>query len=480
MPTLKKTISRYLVLLAAVCVTLMVIVIVCLECSSEQRHTYEASVETLSRIEQILKENSRDAQKTEADYRQTCLNNAEAIAYIIEGNHELIRNITGLKNIAKAVGVDEIHIFDETGKLIYGTKPEYYGLTFDSGEQMRFFKPMLEDKTLQLVQDLVPNTAAGELMQYSAVWGRKGDHIIQVGMKPTNAMKVTESSEISYIFSLFWVNPECNYYAIDSETGTVVGSTALASVGQPAEDYGLGIDKLKAPGEGFFSDVNGHRSFCITKKSSGNYLVRVVSVAELYRRIPGVAVMLTLALTVAVAVLCFATAKCTNKYVIDKLREVNDKLYSIAMGNLDEQIDITDSMEFAELSRYLGIMIKSLLNSNNRMSFVLSKMNIYIGVYEYNRSMKRVRYTEYLPALLTLESEEMERIASDFSLFNAHMDDIRKHPVPGKPGVYRLSEGSSQMVRLEEVNEHNEIIGVVINASHSILEKPETSETKQK
>lgn len=471
MPTLKKTISRYLVLLAAICIAVMVVMIVFLECSSERRYAYRSSVETLSRIEQLLEENSRDVEKTQEDYRQACLNNAEAIAYIIEGNHKLIHDPPGLKDVAKVVGVDEIHIFDAAGRIISGTTPEYYGYTFDSGEQMKFFKPMLTDKTLRLVQDVTPNTAEGKPMQYAAVWDRKSDHIVQIGMEPDSVRKVTEKNELSYFFSMFWVNPECNYYAIKAATGKIVGSTIQESVGQDSAEFGLSLEKLASPSDGFFSDVNGQRSYCVTRLVAENYLVRVVSEAELYRRIPIVTLLLVLALTVAVVVLCLATAKCTNRFVIDKLREVNDKLYSIAMGNLDEEIDVKDSMEFAELSRYLDIMIKSLLDSNNKISYVFSKVDIYAGVYEYNRSMERVRYTEYLPTLLALENEQMEHIASDYTLFKEHIDKIRSHPVPGRPGVFRLSEGSSQLVRLEEVRDQSEILGVVISASDELLEK---------
>ena len=68
-----------------------------------------------------------------------------------------------LKRIAALMEVDEIHIFDKTGRIVAGTHPEYYDYTFDSGEQMSFFKPMLEDRSLKLVQDVTPNTAEGKM-----------------------------------------------------------------------------------------------------------------------------------------------------------------------------------------------------------------------------------------------------------------------------------------------------------------------------
>lgn len=46
---------------------------------------------------------------------------------------------------------------------------------------MRFFAPMLTDKSLKLVQEVTPNTAEGKMMQYSALWSKDRHFIVQVG-----------------------------------------------------------------------------------------------------------------------------------------------------------------------------------------------------------------------------------------------------------------------------------------------------------
>ena len=92
------------------------------------------------------------------------------IAYIIQEKPSILEDIEELKQIAAMVEVDEIHFFDKSGRIYAGTHPEYYDYTFDSGEQIGFFKPMLKDYSLKLVQKITPNTAEGKMMQYSAVW----------------------------------------------------------------------------------------------------------------------------------------------------------------------------------------------------------------------------------------------------------------------------------------------------------------------
>ena len=73
---------------------------------------------------------------------------------------------------------------------------------------MRFFKPMLNDKGMKMVQGIKTNTAENKLMQYSAVWNSTGEFIVEVGFEPVNVSKVTAKNELPYIFSQLCVNPD--------------------------------------------------------------------------------------------------------------------------------------------------------------------------------------------------------------------------------------------------------------------------------
>lgn len=186
MQTLREMIGRYMQMIVLVIVVAILFVTIISEILLEQRYARETAERMFYQMEQVLEENQRDLAKVEEEYSQTCLYSAEAIAYIIESHPSVLGNVEELREIAEFLEVDEIHIFDTTGRIFTGTHPEYYDFTFDSGEQMRFFKPMLEDKSLRLCQDITPNTAEQKLMQYSALWSENGEFIVQVGMEPVN------------------------------------------------------------------------------------------------------------------------------------------------------------------------------------------------------------------------------------------------------------------------------------------------------
>ena len=465
MRTLKSIISRYILVLALCSITIMLGLIVVIQAVTEQHRAYDQAMRTFSQMEQVLEENRRELAKSEQEYHQTCLNNAETIARILEGEPGLIYDVDGLKELARITEVDEIHIFDSTGCIFAGTHPQYYGYTFDSGTQMNFFKPMLADHTLQLVQEITPNTAEGKQMQYSALWSRTENFIVQVGMEPLRVLEATRKKELSHIFSLFSVSTEAHYYAVDAETGEIVGATIPEYEGRLASELGMDLEQIETRGQGFFALINGQRFFCVFKREDDSYLGRAVSCRELYQRIPAVVFLLAASMTTIVLILSCAITYYINHFVVRKLQSINRTLHAISMGDVEARVDIQSSLEFTELSRYLNGMIKSLLDSNKKMSYVLSKTNMYIGVYDYYTPLNKVRFTEYLPRILQIEPAQLERLAADYGAFRAYLDGLRCRPVPGEVSVYELAGEPPRYVKLEEIREQGEVMGVAIDVT---------------
>jgi len=275
--------------------------------------------------------------------------------------------------------------------------------------------------------------------------------------------------EPAYIFSLFCIDPEADFYAIDMESEEIVGTTVAENAGKTPEELGFDLDRIKMDHPEFHAMINGQNSYCIFKKVGSHYLGRAIPSRELYQRIPTTIFQLAVCLYLIALTLSYAVTSYINNYVVEKIQDVNLKLESITEGNLNATFNIRSSLEFSELSDYLNSMIQSLINNNKKMSYVLSKTNLYIGVYEHNHRKKNVRYTEYVPRILALDEPKMEQLSSDYDSFRAFLDEIRRNPVPGESGIYRLGEPSNRYVRLEETKEHEDIFGVLIDVTDSML-----------
>lgn len=465
MKTLKKTIHKYMYQLTFIFVIIILLVVLYVLLRVEQKRAYENSMQTFMIINNRLEENEAGLAAAEEEYRQTCLHNAEIVARILDDEPELQTDRSSLIELAESLEIDEIHIFDATGRIVAGTHPEYYDYTFDSGEQMWFFKPMLEDKSLQLVQDITPNTAENKLMQYSAIWNKSGEYIVQIGMEPINIQQATEKNEMSYVFSSIKMNAEAAYYGFDADTGIISGSTNTASIGNSIESLGLDLSRIKSDSNGFHASVNGEWSFCCFKQEGDIYLGRIVSIRMIYQRVPLTMLIISVCLLVMYSVLTLTVMKHIDRYVVDEIHDINDKLKLITNGDLHQTFDVKNSLEFHELSTYLNAMLKSILDNNVKMAHVLNKTNLLIGIYEYNDAAEKVRYTEYVPQIFSLSAGEMETLASDISGFQQFIEKLHTNIAPQEPNVYMVGE---KYIKLDEIQIEADTFGVVMDVTAEI------------
>lgn len=266
------------------------------------------------------------------------------------------------------------------------------------------------------------------------------------------------------------MNLEADYYAINIASGEIVGSTNLECVGKHMTEIGLDENAFPEYEKGAHAYVDGRNAYCVFQQAGDNYIGRVIANRDLYQRIPETTVALVICLAaVAIALNC-AVTRYMNRYVVDGIEAINEKLGRIAEGNLDEVIAVQSSVEFAKLSSYINTMKQSLLDSSRKMSYVLRKTNMYIGVYEYNEHMKRVRFTEYIPRILALDEQEAEQLSSDVVSFRQFIDEIRQNRVEGEEDIFGVKD---RYVRLEEIRDHNGIFGVVIDVTESVRKRKE-------
>ncbi len=142
-------------------------------------------------LESVLTESHKD------DY----IIRAKTVSYIIEHNASAETDVEELRKIASIMKVDEIHLFDETGTIYGGTIEKYYGMNMDSGDQIAYFKPMLDNRNLAMCQDMTPNTAESKTMMYALVWREDQKGMIQIGLKPSRLMNELSSYSVDEMIS---------------------------------------------------------------------------------------------------------------------------------------------------------------------------------------------------------------------------------------------------------------------------------------
>ena len=172
--------------------------------TGNQVQAYRTADVLISQVENILSNNERKTDTLTEALKENYITKAKAVAYIVDHVPETENNLAELKRIAELMSIDEIHIFDDTGRIYSGTVTIYYGYSFESGEQMAFFTPMLDDRSLSMCQDVTPNTAENKSMMYAICWNDSGNKMIQIGIEPLRLL-----DELPMIF--LRSSPDCRH-----------------------------------------------------------------------------------------------------------------------------------------------------------------------------------------------------------------------------------------------------------------------------
>lgn len=467
MQSLKELIQKESKKITLFIIFFLMIIVTFFNCITAKKEANYTAQTTFYHIEQILNENQKDLNKQKKEYRQTCIDNAQAVAYSLQENPDALYNIDELKKIAQYVEVDEIHIFNKQGVIISGTHPEYYGYSFDSGKQLSFFKPLLSNQNLQLTQKIMENTASHIKMQYSALWSENKEFIVQVGMNHENASKATKKNQLSYLFKLFRVNNEAQYYAINSKNHKIVG-TIHHHIGDVASSIGLKDTQIKEAKNGFFTEIDGQLSYCVSKKIKNNYIYCIIPVRVLFKEVPKNCLEMIVCLIIISILFRLLIIKYIRVYVIDSINQINHQLSKISKGQLDEEVSINNSLEFQKLRHYINEMKQSLLVNNKKMDYILTQTNQLIGFYEYNQKLNTLYLSDGFKEIFSLNSQQCTQFKEDINDFIDFLNKINTHQV--EKDIYYLP----QMKRYIQINDRKDqdiTLGVMIDITTSYIKR---------
>lgn len=421
-------------------------------------------------VEHILEKNTIEQKKTIADYKQICLNYADAVTYILDKNPEIMDDIDELKKIAKFMQIDEIHVFDETGRIVKGTDPQYYNLTVYDGDQIGYFKSMLKSKNLRLCQEVTPNTAEEKNMQYAAVWSESGTYFVQVGISPDRVLEVISKNQLSYIFSLLTPDDGTELYAV-SNTGEILGSTNSATVGKTVEELGLDTESVKKSKNAFFGEVSGIKSYCVADRNDSVILLRTCSLKNLYKNLGKDITTILACLIVSILVTGYFIERFLHRNIVQGIYDINRNLKTVSEGDVEQVVSVNNTPEFELLSNGINRMKKSILRESEKLSYVLNHASLPMGVFEFSTVGGRVRTSGQVKSVLGMDEQQAEALFSDCSKFKKCMEELKAAPVEDFAHTYRLKEEEERYVRMEFFEDEEDIVGIVIDVSNTVLEK---------
>lgn len=319
--------KRKILILSITIVAVALILETCILQYVNDKNAQTTSNVLLDRVISVIDKNESSESEFVKSLKDDYIVRAKAISYIVDAKPEVEYDIDELQKIASLMSVDEIHFIDDTGTIYSGSIPKYFGYSFDSGEQMAFFKQMLNNKDLTLCQDVTPNTAEAKEMMYAITWNEAKTHMVQVGITPKRLLKELKRNQISNVVADMPVYKGMEIYVVDAKTKKILGATDASWVGNTAHF--------------------NHKGYRFVKRKHGDYIVAVCMLESMNAQTNIVAILIVgIYLTLASCLLVLMLSRVLKekyekeKYIYtsntDELTKCyNRRAYDSDMENLD-------------------------------------------------------------------------------------------------------------------------------------------------
>lgn len=301
--------KRKILILSITIVAVALILETCILQYVNDKNAQTTSNVLLDRVIAVIDKNESSESEFVKSLKDDYIVRAKAISYIVDAKPEVEYDIDELQKIASLMSVDEIHFIDDTGTIYSGSIPKYFGYSFDSGEQMAFFKQMLNNYDLTLCQDVTPNTAEAKEMMYAITWNESKTHMVQVGITPKRLLKELKRSQISNVVADMPVYKGMEIYVVDAKTKKILGATDASWVGNTAHF--------------------NHKGYRFVKRKHGDYIVAVCMLESMNAQTNIVAILIVgIYLTLASCLLVFMLSRV--------LKEKYEKEKYMYTSNTDE------------------------------------------------------------------------------------------------------------------------------------------------
>lgn len=319
--------KRKILILSITIVAVALILETCILKYVNDKNAQTTSNVLLDRVIAVIDKNESIESEFVKSLKDDYIVRAKAISYIVDAKPEVEYDVDELQKIAGLMSVDEIHFIDDTGTIYSGSLPKYFGYSFDSGEQMAFFKQMLNNKDLTLCQDVTPNTAEAKEMMYAITWNEAKTHMVQVGITPKRLLKELKRNQISNVVADMPVYKGMEIYVVDAKTKKILGATDASWVGNTAHF--------------------NHKGYRFVKRKHGDYIVAVCMLESMNAQTNIVAILIVgIYLTLASCLLVLMLSRVLKekyekeKYIYtsntDELTKCyNRRAYNSDMENLD-------------------------------------------------------------------------------------------------------------------------------------------------
>lgn len=324
-----------------------------------QSNNTTASLTKLEDVRSKLAANETNIAQLTDNLSQDNLAKTRAFADMLAADKSIAGNLNKLNEVKDRLMVNELHIIDENGIITSSTIDTYIGFDMKSGEQSNAFMVIIDDPSIEIVQEPQKNVAEGIIIQYIGVARTDAKGFVQVGVRPEVLENMLAGTEISVVLKNMDFGEQGYVYAIDNTSGIILAHQNPDLIGTRATDAGF-PSKLIGKGKAIIDGVKG---YYVAEECNDQVIGTFMPSNEYFSSRLNQTFVVSLSILVIFSALLFMINHMVDDKIVQGINRISSSMHAIAGGNFDLAVHETGNPEFEMLSDSINKMVQSIRQS---------------------------------------------------------------------------------------------------------------------
>ncbi len=359
---MKKLFTKRLFFYMLTALVLTIAAIFILQTVVSQKSNDSASRNKLEDVKEKLASNASNIERLTENLSKDNLAKTRAFADMLAQDPSIVGDLDKLKKITERLMVNELHVIDEDGIIISSNFEDYVGFDMKSGEQSNAFMVIVEDPSIEIVQEPQVNASKGIVMQYIGVARTDAKGVVQVGVHPEVLEEMLVGTEISTVLKDMDFGTEGYIYAIDAKSGQILAHRNAELIDTPATDAGFPANYT---GKGR-AVVDGVKGYYVAEEYDGQIIGTFLPSSEYYAGRSSQTLVVSLSMLLIFGVLLWMINRMVDEKIVQGINQISNSMSEIAAGNFEIVIDEHGNPEFTMLSNNINKMVESICQSINQ------------------------------------------------------------------------------------------------------------------
>ncbi|MCH5258427.1 MAG: HAMP domain-containing protein [Lachnospiraceae bacterium] len=327
-------------------------------------HT-SSSREKLLSVKEKLESNQEEIDNLTRDLGENSLAKSKAFADIIAADPTIISNQDKMNELMDDLKVSELHVIDENGIITHSTVDAYIGFDMGSGEQSAAFLVIIDDPTIEIVQEPQENAAEAKLMQYVGVARKDAIGFVQVGIRPEMLEQALAGTAIDVVLSDIDFGKKGYVWAVDMQSGQITAHPDQKLIGTAASN--IGLPTKAGSGQKKINGVTGHY---VAEEYNGMLIGTYLPSSEYYKDCLTAIGIVSVSMLIIFAILLILINRMVDEKIVTGINNIADAMKRISAGDYSVRVDERGNPEFALFSDGINTMLDSMqanLSDNEKL-----------------------------------------------------------------------------------------------------------------